>query len=80
MSKLGPEFSVFVSTFHSRRLTNTNWRVPSLDAFTEYLIQKQYKMIWEGALRSSPNEALLVGDTRNAQARRKQKGKEKRNT
>ena len=32
-----------------------------------------------GALRSSPNQALLVGETRNVQARRKQKGKEKRN-
>ena len=33
-----------------------------------------------GALRASPNQALLAGETRNAQARRKQKGKEKINT
>ena len=33
-----------------------------------------------GAFRASPNQALLVGETRNVQARRKQKGKEKRNT
>ena len=33
-----------------------------------------------GSLKSSPNQALLVGETKNAQARRKQKGKEKRNT
>ena len=33
-----------------------------------------------GSLRASPNQALLVGETKNAQARRKQKGKEKRNT
>ena len=33
-----------------------------------------------GALRASPNQALLAGETRNAQSRRKQKGKEKRNT
>ena len=32
-----------------------------------------------GALRASPNQALLAGETRNAQARRKQKAKEKRN-
>ena len=32
-----------------------------------------------GALRASPNEALLDEETRNAQARRKLKGKEKRN-
>ena len=30
-----------------------------------------------GALRASSNQALLTGETRNAQARRKQKGKEK---
>ena len=33
-----------------------------------------------GALRASPNQTLLAGETRNAQARRKQKGKEERNT
>ena len=33
-----------------------------------------------GALRASPNQALLVGETMNMQARRKKKGKEKRNT
>ena len=32
-----------------------------------------------GALRASPNQALLAGETRNAQGRRKQKGKQKRN-
>ena len=33
-----------------------------------------------GALRAFPNQALLAGEIRNAQARRKQKGKEKINT
>ena len=33
-----------------------------------------------GAIRSSTNQALLVGETKNVQSRRKQKGKEKRNT
>ena len=32
-----------------------------------------------GALRASPNQALLASETRNAQARRKHKGKEKIN-
>ena len=31
------------------------------------------------ALRASPNQALLAGETRNAQVKRKQKGKYKRN-
>ena len=33
-----------------------------------------------GALRASLNQSLLDGETKNAQARRKQKGKKKRNT
>ena len=33
-----------------------------------------------GALRASPNQSLLDGEARNPQERRKQKGKEKRNT
>ena len=37
-------------------------------------------MIHMGALGASPNQALLVGETKNAQIRRKHKGKEKRNT
>ena len=33
-----------------------------------------------GSLRSATNQVLLVGDTKNAQARRKWKGNDKRNT
>ena len=33
-----------------------------------------------GALKASPNQALLAHGTRNAQAKRKHKGKDKRNT
>ena len=75
MRKLGPEFSVFISTFHSRRLNTPNWRITSLDSFIESLIQEQYKLIQMGALKASPNESLLDGETKNSQSRRKQKGK-----
>ena len=80
MSELGPEFSMFISTFHYGSLTTPNWIIPSLDAFTESLIQEQYKMIHMGALRASPNKALLACETRNVQGIRKQKGKDKINT
>ena len=33
LSKLGSEFSVFVSTFHFGILSIPNWKIPSLDAF-----------------------------------------------
>ena len=35
--KLGPKFSVFVSTFHSGKLTLGNWKMPSLASFMESL-------------------------------------------
>ena len=54
--------------------------MPSLDAFIESLIQEKDKLIQMGALRASPNQALLASETRNAQARSTQKGKEKINT
>ena len=79
MRKLGRKFSMFVSTFHSIILKNPNWRNPSLNSFLESLIQEQDKLIQMGVIRASTNQALLVGETNNAEARRKQKGKDKRN-
>ena len=28
LSKLGPEYSIYVSTFHSSKLTTRNWKMP----------------------------------------------------
>ena len=53
--------------------------MPSLDSLIESLIQEQDKIIQMGDLRASPNKSLLAGQTRNSQARRKQKSKYKRN-
>ena len=50
----------------------------SLDSFTRSLIQEQDKLVQMGALKASPNQALLASETSNAQAKRKQKGKEKK--
>jgi hypothetical protein len=41
ISKFGPEYSMFVSTFHSLRFASrTNWTMPSLEAFIESLTQE----------------------------------------
>ena len=45
LSKLGPEYSVFVSIFHSGRASIPNWRMPSLDSFVESFIQDEEKLI-----------------------------------
>ena len=79
LSKLGLEFLVFVSPFHSGRLRNLNWRISSLDSFRESIIQEQDKLIKMGATRSSKNKSLLDRETKNAKGKRKQKGNDKRN-
>ena len=38
LSKLGPNYSVFVSTFHATKLTFQNWKMPSLVDFMEFWI------------------------------------------
>jgi hypothetical protein len=41
LSKLFPEYSVFVSTFHSVRLASgATWKIPSLEVFIESLTQE----------------------------------------
>ena len=34
LSKLGPDYSVFVSTFHATRLVVPKWKMPSLNSFS----------------------------------------------
>ena len=66
LSKLGSEFSVFISTFHFGRLENPNWKIPSLYSFIESLIKEQDKLIHIGDLKASKNQDLLFGETKNA--------------
>ena len=37
LSKLSADYSVFVSTFHSMKLSTPNWKMPILDSFIESL-------------------------------------------
>ena len=52
---------MFVSTFHSRKLTTRNWKMPSLDDFMESLTQEKDKLVKMGTIKSSKDQAL---DTR----------------
>ena len=38
LSNIGSDYSVFLSTLHSRRTSIPNWNMPSLDSFVESLI------------------------------------------
>jgi hypothetical protein len=63
LSKLGPEFSVFVSTFHTVRFASgSTWKMPSLEDFIESLTQEQTKLINMGAIKGPRAHALTVHD------------------
>ena len=61
LSKLGPEYAVFVSTFHTvRSATGADWKPPSLDTFIQSLMHEQDKLIKMGTLKNSKAHALIV--------------------
>ena len=61
LSKLGPEYVVFVSTFHIVRLAaGEKWKMPKFDAFIESLIHEQDKIIKMGSLKSPNAHALAM--------------------
>ena len=74
------EYLVFVFTLDFGRASIPNWKMPSLDAFVESLIQEQDKLVQMGVIQTSKNQALLMIESNNAQARGKHKGKETKNT
>ena len=76
LSNLGSEYLVFVSTFHSGRSFIPNWKMPSLDSFVDSLIQLHDKLVQMGVIQTYKNQALLMSDSNNVQARGKNKGKD----
>ena len=72
LTKLGSEYSVFVSTFHTGD-SIPNWKMPSLDSYFESLIQEQDKLVQMGVIQTSKNQALLVTDSNIVQARGKKR-------
>ena len=79
LSKWGPEYSIFVSSFHTSRLTmGTNWKIPLMDAFIESLIQEQDKLFKMGALKNPKSRALVVHESSKTNAKNKQKQKGKK--
>ena len=50
--------------------------MPSLDDFVESLIQEQDKLVQMGVIQTSKNQALLMTESNNVQARGRHKGKD----
>ena len=81
LSKLDPEYSVFVSTFHATRIAISNWKIPySLSTLFDSLTKEQDKLIQMGALRISKGKghALIVQGSKNAKSKEKKIVKEKK--
>ena len=74
ISKVGPDYSIFVSTFHATRLVVPKWKMASLNSFIDSLTKDKDKLIHMGVLNYSKGkyQALLV------QGRKKFKSKEKK--
>ena len=59
LSKLGDDYSLFVSTFHAGKLTTPGWNMP-LNAFIESLTSEHDKLVQMGIIRYSHDQALHV--------------------
>ena len=73
LSKLGPEYLVFVSTFHATRISISNWKMPSLSTFFDSLTKEKDKLIHMNALRSSKKNyhSLIVQGIKNSKSEEK---------
>ena len=74
LSKLGPDYSVFVSTFHATKLTTRAWKIPSLADFMESLTQEQDKLVMMGTVKPSKDQDLVSRDLK-VDSKRKKKDK-----
>ena len=48
LSKLDPNYSVFIFTFHATKLIARTWKMPKLAKFMESLTQEQDKLVMTG--------------------------------
>ena len=74
LSKLGPNYSVFVSTFYATKLIAQTWKMPSLADFMESLTQEQDNLVMMGTIKPSKDQAPVAGDSK-VDSKRKKKAK-----
>ena len=63
LSKLGPDYSVFVSTFHATNLTAWASEMPKLADFMEFLTQEKDKLVMIGTIKHSKDQDLVARDS-----------------
>ena len=77
LSKLGADYSVFISTFHTGKLTNPNWKIPSLNAFIESLTNVHDKIVQMGIIISSKDQLLFSSGPKDTKGKGKKKNQNK---
>jgi hypothetical protein len=79
LSKLEPEYVVYVSNFHSGIcLFGANWKMPTMAQFIESLTQEQKKLIHMCLIKDPKIHALTMHDgNRSSKKNRKEKHNEK---
>jgi hypothetical protein len=77
LSKLGPKYFVFVSSFQASKLTQEKWKMPPLNDFIAALTQEKDKLVQMGSIKRSKNQALVATDAPKRSGKDKQKGKGK---
>ena len=73
LSKLGPEYFIFVSTFHTEQHTILNWKMSTLNAFIESLTNEHDKILQMGILISSRDQTLFTEGPKSLNSKGKKK-------
>jgi hypothetical protein len=60
LSKLGLEYSIFVSSFQTSKLTQEKWKMPPLNDFIVELTQDKSNLVQIGTIKCSKNQALAA--------------------
>ena len=68
--KLGHEYSLYVSTFHSSKLTTRNWKMPAITYFMEPLTQEKDNIIQMSTIKYK-YQALYTGVSNQSQSKKR---------
>jgi hypothetical protein len=74
LSKLGPEYSIFVSYFQASKLTQEKWKMPPLNDFIVALTQDKYKLVQMVSINHFKNQELAATNAPKSSGKDKKKG------
>ena len=72
LSKLGVDYSIFVTTFHAGKLTTPGWKMPTLNAFIESLTSEHDNLVQMGIIKSSRDQFLYASGPKDMKGKEKQ--------